>query len=94
MVKLRFPRTTRRKTKHKFLDTSPAVIGLGKNQKQRSETYVSFFRGHIDEKETQKLSLVTQQNMALGNDRFKQEIEQLTGRRVTPLKRGPKRKEE
>lgn len=30
--------------------------------------------------------------MILGNDRFKQEIEALTGRRVTPLKRGPKPK--
>jgi putative transposase len=28
--------------------------------------------------------------MALGNDRFKEEIEKLTGRRVTPRKRGRK----
>ncbi|WP_067215612.1 hypothetical protein [Marinomonas gallaica] len=29
-------------------------------------------------------------DMALGNARFKEEIEQLTGRRVTPRKRGRK----
>lgn len=30
--------------------------------------------------------------LALGNNRFKQEVEKLTGRRLTELKRGPKPK--
>jgi putative transposase len=34
----------------------------------------------------------TNMGLALGNDRFKQEIEKLTGRRVRSLKRGPKPK--
>ena len=70
----------------------PLYIQLGKTQKQRSENYQSLFKGHIDETEIQHIRQTTQQNMALGNDRFKQQIEELTGRRVAPLKRGPKAK--
>lgn len=77
-----------------FWTPHPLYIGLGKNQQQRSENYQSLFKGHIDETEIKKIRQTTQQNMALGNDRFKQEIEELTGRRVTPLKRGPKKKAE
>ncbi|WP_339718776.1 hypothetical protein [Marinomonas primoryensis] len=29
-----------------------------------------------------------QSDMALGNDKFKEEIETLTGRRISPIKRG------
>jgi len=31
--------------------------------------------------------------LALDNERFKQEVEKITGRRVTELKRGPKPKD-
>lgn len=54
--------------------------------------YRSLFRGHLDEKLIHDVRQATQQGMVLGSDRFKQEIEQLSGRRVTTLKRGPKHK--
>lgn len=75
-----------------FWTPHPIYIGLGKTQKQRSENYHSFFKGHIDDTEIHHIRQTTQQNMVLGNDRFKQEIEQLTGRRTNPLQRGPKAK--
>jgi len=75
-----------------FWTPRPLYIGLGKNQKQRSENYLSLFKGHIDETEIQQIRQTAQQSIALGNDKFKQEIEQLTGRRVTLLKRRPKQR--
>jgi len=46
----------------------------------------------MDEKATQQIRKATQQNMALGNDKLKHQIEQFTKRRVTSLKPGPKSK--
>ncbi|NVK72152.1 MAG: transposase [Oceanospirillaceae bacterium] len=76
-----------------FWQPHPIYFGLGKNQKQRAANDQTLFHGHMDEKTTQQIRKATQQNMALGNERFKQQIEQLTNRRVTPLKPGPKSKE-
>jgi len=44
----------------------------------------------MDDTLLNKIRQTTNQGMALGNDRFKQEFEKLTGRRVFHLKRGPK----
>lgn len=63
---------------------------LGKSPMERARAYRSLFRGHLDEKLLHDIRQATQQGMVLGNDRFKQEIERLSGRRVTILKRGPK----
>jgi len=65
---------------------------LGNSPQGRARAYRSLFRGHLDEKLIHDIRQATQQGMVLGNDRFKQEIERLSGRRVTTLKRGPKRK--
>ena len=40
-----------------------------------------------------KIRTASHQSMALGSDRFKQEVQELTGNRVRPLKRGPKPKD-
>ena len=41
----------------------------------------------------QDLTPLPLRGMALGSERFKSEIERLAGRRVVPMKRGPKPKE-
>jgi putative transposase len=50
------------------------------------------FDGHIEKALLTQIRQSTNKGMALGNKRFKQEIERLSGRRVTELKRGPKKK--
>ncbi|MDN3637572.1 transposase [Simiduia curdlanivorans] len=63
---------------------------LGSTLKARAEAYRNLFTTQQDMHEMNELRTALNKGMALGNDRFKQEIEALTGRRVTPEKRGPK----
>jgi len=65
-------------------------LELGDTATERTQAYQALFRGHIDTDLIHQIRQTTNQGMALGNERFKQEVEQLSGRRVTSLKRGPK----
>lgn len=66
---------------------------LGATTTERTHAYREMFRGHLDEKMVHKIRQATYQGMVLGGDRFKEEVKRLSGRRVTPLKRGPKTKQ-
>ena len=66
---------------------------LGATTTERTHAYREMFRGRLDEKIVHKIRQATYQGMVLGGDRFKEEIKQLSGRRVTPLKRGLKTKQ-
>ena len=66
---------------------------LGPNNAERTHAYRELFRGHLDKELLHEIRRATQQGMVLGSDQFKQEVEQLAGRRVTALKRGPKPKQ-
>lgn len=46
----------------------------------------------LDNDDLTQVRKAINQGMALGNDRFKQEIEKLSGPRITSLRRGPKLK--
>jgi putative transposase len=63
---------------------------LGETAADRAAAYRTLFVGQIDPAIINQIRQATHQGMALGNDRFKQEMERLTQRRVSPLKRGPK----
>jgi putative transposase len=65
---------------------------LGKTQTERTAAYRELFRGHLDLKMLTQIRQAANQGLALGSDRFKQEIERLAGRRVVALKKGRKRK--
>lgn len=65
---------------------------LGGTVEKRAEAYRDLFVGHLDSEKLSMIRNATNKGMALGNDRFKRDIELLSGRRVTPLKRGPKSK--
>ncbi len=66
---------------------------LGDTAMERASAYRELFKGQIDEEMLSKLRQTSNQGMALGSDKFKQEIERLAGRRVETLKRGPKKRE-
>ena len=63
---------------------------LGATMTERTAAYRELIMGQLDTTTLNQIRTSTNQGMALGSDRFKQEVERLAGRRVTPLKRGPK----
>lgn len=68
-------------------------LQLGQTAKERSDSYRSLFAGHLDTELVDRIRETVNKGMALGNDKFKREVEALSGRRVSALKRGPKPKE-
>lgn len=71
----------------------PVYLALGQTPAVRAEVYRGLFSGQIDDMALLDIRNAANQGMALGNERFKAEIEALAGRRVVGMKRGPKRKE-
>ena len=67
-------------------------LSLGSTKNKRLSSYCELFRLHFGEAELESIRRATNTGMAIGSDRFKEEIAELTGRRVTLLKPGPKPK--
>ena len=67
-------------------------LRLGKTLAQRTQLYRELFRAHLDEDLIGEIRKVSNKGLALGSERFKQEVEELTGRRITELKRGPRKR--
>jgi len=67
---------------------------LGSSQLERLRAYRALFDGHINENDLNCIRSACNKGLALGNDKFKREIEFLSGRRVTELRRGRKSKHE
>lgn len=65
---------------------------LGATVAERARAYRALFTGHMDVALLTQIRQTVNQGMVLGNDRFKQEVAQLSGRRVTALPRGPRPK--
>ncbi|BDX01450.1 hypothetical protein MACH16_01980 [Marinomonas pontica] len=65
-------------------------VKLSRQQETRAKRYQALFKYHIPEEELVWIRSATHSDMALGNERFKEQIERLTGRRVMPRKRGSK----
>ncbi len=63
-------------------------LALGENPLEQQTNYRTLFTDHVVEELLQEIRNNTHKGMAIGNDRFKEEIEALTGRRLYPKKRG------
>ena len=61
---------------------------LGKNHQERQQAYRFLFTKDIEDELLDEIRLSTHRGMALGSERFKAGLESLTGRRLTPKKRG------
>ena len=61
---------------------------LGNDMEQRCQYYRELFRHHLDNKQLHEIREAAKQELVLGNDRFKDEIEQILQRRVRPGKSG------
>jgi len=60
-------------------------------KKERLSAYRALFHAHIDEAMIGAIRSSTNKGLALGGKRFKRQVEAMTGRRVTPQKRGPRK---
>ena len=67
-------------------------LNLGRSNQCRMSVYRDLFKAHIDEALLKDIRESVNKGLALGNDKFKDEVEELTGRRVIPGKRGPKKR--
>jgi len=69
-------------------------IRLGKTKNERLENYRQLFKTHVDVELLKEIRGSINKGLALGNERFVTQIEELTNKRVTPRKAGrPKKKE-
>jgi len=67
-------------------------LALGRSKEQRLENYRALFAAHVDGPLLDEIRQSVKPELALGSGRFAKQIEQLTGRRVTPGKRGRPKK--
>jgi putative transposase len=66
----------------------PEYMKLGKRKDVRMGRYRELFAHHVEEKLLTEIREGLNKGMALGNERIKEEIEVLTGRRLKPKKVG------
>jgi putative transposase len=66
----------------------PLYVALDKDASQRQGAYRALFAHHIDGKLLEEIRSASNKGMAIGSDRFKDEIEELTGRRMKVAKVG------
>ncbi|MEA1933813.1 MAG: hypothetical protein U9N60_05200 [Thermodesulfobacteriota bacterium] len=65
---------------------------LGRTSEERQAAYRELFRHELEPGVVDRIRHATNGNFALGNQRFKEEIAAMLGRRVTPGKAGRPRK--
>jgi putative transposase len=75
-----------------LLTPHPCYLQLGKSDEQRYKAYRSLFRGRMSKRTLIEIRDASNKAWALGNDRFRAQIETKTGRRAIPLGRGGDRK--
>jgi putative transposase len=68
----------------------PVYSSLGRSERARLRAYRALFKLSSDDAWLKDIRAATNKGLALGSGQFKGQIERLTGRRVTPRKRGPK----
>jgi putative transposase len=72
----------------KMITPHEEYLGLGSTSQERQKAYRLLFRSHVDKELVNDIRLALNKGMALGGERFKDEIERLCGRRVRPAKMG------
>lgn len=65
-------------------------LALGATAMSRTAVYRQFFAQQLSERIVMEIRDALKTGLALGNDRFKEHVEELTGVRQHHLKRGPR----
>ena len=76
----------------RLIDPHELYLRLAKSAHDRQVTYRALFSRHIDSQTLNEIRQATNTEWVLGNDRFRERIEALTGRQVQPKPRGGDRK--
>jgi len=63
-------------------------LALGENSDKRRTAYQALFKTQLTRQTLNDIRFAANKGAAIGSDRFKQQIENLTGERITPLKMG------
>jgi putative transposase len=66
----------------------PEYVRLGRTKVERMKNYRALFSRHVEGDLLEEIRSGANKGMAIGHDRFKDEIELLTGRRLKPKKAG------
>ena len=66
----------------------PEYLRLERSKEQRLQAYRNLFNAHVDNGLLEEIRGSVNKGLALGNDRFKDEIESLYGRRIRPARMG------
>jgi putative transposase len=74
----------------KMWQPHPEYLALGHTAPSRGSAYRRFFAQQLPVKLITDIRDALNTGLVLGNDRFRQEVEELTGQRQHRLKRGPK----
>lgn len=72
----------------------PEYLRLDESNEARLATYRDLYKHHLSENSIAEIREATNKAWVLGNDRFKQRIQEQLGRRVEPKVRGGDRKSE
>ena len=78
--------------KSSLLTPHSLYLGLGCSDTKRCSFYRSLFKSAVGQPLIDDIRHCTNKGLTLGDSRFKQEIETLTGQRVTPRKAGRPKK--
>ena len=73
---------------NRYLSPHPLYLALGSEAKTRQASYRALFRPELDEEAISDLPLAINQNQPLGNTRFFDKIETMTGQGPEPRPRG------
>jgi putative transposase len=76
----------------KLITPHNLYVKLGKTPSQRQARYRALFDGHMPQHTLDEIRSATNKAWVLGDVRFKQQVEEATGRAATPRKRGGDRK--
>jgi putative transposase len=76
--------------KSRLITQHPLYLALGRSPSERQARYRKLFEAHPHCDDFVRIRDVTHQGLALGSERFLQEVERLAGQRARPLKRGPR----
>jgi len=72
----------------KLVTPHPLYLKLGMTKPERLTNYRALFTSHVEEELLHDIRYALNTGLVLGSERFKTEVEELTGRRVRPLRRG------
>lgn len=81
-------RTNAQGREDKLIRPHPLYISLGRSKADRQEAYRTLFKAHIDESDLKKIRAALQTGTPLGNDFFKEKIEEKLKTKVGQARRG------